>query len=455
MNFMISEALPVLCGTSLTIKFMKRQIRAAILIASFVTGLSAYADPVLIISDGVTSSGAITLTGGSGTYVNPFFDSSWSVVVTTGASKPVFGTATSPNMELAIQATSLGSVNPLTVILSDNNFGPTSGNGNATAQIIGQAFGGTGDVVTFNTYADTNNALAGLTTLLTASGSLAPSLYTSSQTTSLNLAAPYSLTAVVEIAGGQAVSYSLDANFQATNAAPPPCTCANPVLLGTASTMSVLELGAKKVTLSGPSGIAGDVGIGPNGVFESSGSTVVTGIITLDTGATYHPSGTATNGGVVHASLSTQIADALTAAANAAAQPCTFTFPTINATKTITSTGPTNVVCINNLALGGGAVLTLSGSASDIFILNITGNLSMGGASVIKVAGGLVPNNVLINVIGTGPGINVGGGSTINGALLAVSRDLVLSAGVVNGVVISGGNMNITSGEQIRCPCTH
>src|SRR5579862_2619510 len=112
---------------------MKRQkhITTAVLIATLAGSLVAYADPVLIISDGVTTTGAITLTGGSGNYTSASFDSSWSVVVSAGESKPLIGGTSNPNMELSIQATSLGSANPLTIILSDNNFGPTSGSQNA------------------------------------------------------------------------------------------------------------------------------------------------------------------------------------------------------------------------------------------------------------------------------------------------------------------------------------
>jgi hypothetical protein len=179
-------------------------------------GLRAEADPVLIVSDGVNSSGVITLTGGSGTYVNEDFSGSWSVVITTGESKPVIGSATSPNMELDIVATSLGSTNPLTVTLSDNNFGPIAGN-NLVAQFIGQAFGGVGDVLTFNTYSDANNSLAALTSPLTTSGNMTPDSggqYLSTTTNSVSLSGPFSLSEVVRLGGAQAATYSLSVNLQ-------------------------------------------------------------------------------------------------------------------------------------------------------------------------------------------------------------------------------------------------
>jgi hypothetical protein len=202
---------------------MKEQIRTAVLVTSLIAGLAAHADPIISISDGVTSTGPITLTNnGSGTFSTSAFDGSWSVVVVAGESKPLIGSANSPNMELNIQATSLSSANPLTVIFSDNNFGPTSGNNNVTAQFNGQAFGGAGTPVTFSTYLDTNNALGALTTLLTTSGAMSPNIYTSTVTSNLSQTGPYSLSEVVTIPGNTPATYSLLANLQGSNQ---PCVC--------------------------------------------------------------------------------------------------------------------------------------------------------------------------------------------------------------------------------------
>ena len=130
----------------------------------------------------------------------------------------------------------------------------------------------------------------------------------------------------------------------------------------------------------------------------------------------------------------------------------TATFATSNTGGTINSTGPVTVVCVKDINLGGGKTLTLSGSASDIFVVNITGSISMGGGNRIR-ASGLPPSNVLYNVIGAGQNIVIGGASVVDGALLTIGRNLDLSAGFVNGSVTSKGNINIGSGEQIPCPC--
>ncbi len=201
---------------------MKPRVQTVVLITSLLTGFAACADPVLTVSDGVTSSGPITLTGGSGFFSTASFDSAWNVVVAAGASKPVIGSASSPNLELNIQATSAGAGKTLTITLSDNGFGPTAGNFNA--QLVGQPLSGSGDVVNFNTFYDANNTLSALTTALTTSGSVTPvgNQYLNNQSGSLNQAGPYSLTSVVTIAGNTAATYSLLANLQGSNQ---PCTC--------------------------------------------------------------------------------------------------------------------------------------------------------------------------------------------------------------------------------------
>src|SRR6059058_2463635 len=96
--------------------------------------------------------------------------------------------------------------------------------------------------------------------------------------------------------------------------------------------------------------------------------------------------------------LTTKISDALPDKVSVLPPPRLMSF-----THT-TVTGPVTVVCVKDINLGGGKTLTLSGSASDIFVVNITGSISMGGGSRIR-ASGLPPSNVLYNVIGAGHNI--------------------------------------------------
>src|ERR1700743_480252 len=123
-------------------------LKFAALGALLIVSAPAFADPVIIISDGVTSTGPITLAGGSGTYFSGNFDNSWDLVVAAGQSKPGEGSVQDPNMELSITAHSLGSVNALTLIFSDNNFGPTTAS--MTASFSGHPIAGRGDLTSFD-----------------------------------------------------------------------------------------------------------------------------------------------------------------------------------------------------------------------------------------------------------------------------------------------------------------
>ena len=201
---------------------MKKQIlKTAIFIAALTTSLAAYAVPTMIVTDGVVSSGPITTPGGgSVVYVNPAFGSSWSVVITAGTTKPLFGSATSPNMEIDIQATATGAspVHDLTVVFSDTDFGPTSGRFSAlmTGQAVAPSPGGT---VTFDTYFDVDNNVAAATSALTVSGGVQGPLYNFLDQGGFIAGAPYSLTEVVTISGTPAASYSLGANLQSLSLA--------------------------------------------------------------------------------------------------------------------------------------------------------------------------------------------------------------------------------------------
>jgi len=76
------------------------------------------------------------------------------------------------------------------------------------------------------------------------------------------------------------------------------------------------------------------------------------------------------------------------------------------------------------------------------------------------VSGGVLPNAVLYNIIGSGGQVafSGGGGGTgcckaiVDGTLLAPNRKIALSPGLVNGQVISGMDISIVSGASARCP---
>ena len=193
-------------------------LKTAISVAALTVSLAAYGDATITISDGIVTATATVNSNGVGVYINPTFSSAWSAVIVSATTKPSTGSASNPNLELDVSATSLTGA-PLTITFSDNNLGPMSGTFNA--RLDGHAFNGTGCTVSYNTYYETGGDEKVPTTLLTASGNLS-SPYGSTAISPTISANAFSLTQVITIAGDCAASYSLAANLQANS--PPPLT---------------------------------------------------------------------------------------------------------------------------------------------------------------------------------------------------------------------------------------
>lgn len=231
-------------------------------------------------------------------------------------------------------------------------------------------------------------------------------------------------------------------------------SCANPAV-GSASNCTVLEMAGTTVSITGPSSVDGSVCVAQKGTLSMSGSAKVSEFAELATGARFSRSGSAVVvGGVnTNVNLSSQINDAQNVSTSAAGMCSSFS-GSVTGTQTITGSGSADVVCLQNLKLSGGSVLTLTGPSGTTFIINVSGTFALTGASKIVVSGAVQPKDVLINVIGTGGDAALTGGSALQGTLLAPRRKIDVSASFVTGQVISNQNIAITSGGQINCSCT-
>ena len=200
---------------------MKELIVVAVALGALAVAGSALAVPTLTISDGAATATVMSPTGVVN-YQNTNFDGgAWSVVIVSAETKPALGSPCNPAMDLNIQATSLGTPNRnLHISWSDSGFGPPPSN--IVAKITGRVNLGTGQNVTYNTYYDAGNVTGATNTLLTASGVLAPPIYSSTNTSSGGAITQtlYSLTQVVTIGSGAGAggSYTLDASLSATSA---------------------------------------------------------------------------------------------------------------------------------------------------------------------------------------------------------------------------------------------
>lgn len=130
---------------------------------------------------------------------------------------------------------------------------------------------------------------------------------------------------------------------------------------------------------------------------------------------------------------------------------------TANINLTINGTGAANplnqpiVLKLSDFVLNeaGGTQLTLVGTATTKFIIDVSGQFSLANSSDIILSGGLLASNVIFNARATS-GAGLGGGSTLKGILVANKGVASLSgASIVTGQVI-GKSIALSGASKIR-----
>jgi hypothetical protein len=251
--------------------------------------------------------------------------------------------------------------------------------------------------------------------------------------------------------------------------------CNSPALadtfgLGTAGpgNWGILETGANQVSISGPGGgitlstgataSQANLGINSGGKLNASSGTIP-GTYYKFTGNSDSGSASGTiasttiSNAAGNATLATAASNATTASANLAGLTANQTFASaITTTTTINATVPgENVI---NLAaginLGNGTTLTLNGSASQSFVINIpAGGITLGSASIL-LTGGVTPANVIFNVTGGNVSLN-GAGGVINWIVMDLEGTVSLTNNnTIFGEVISGNSISMSNNSDVE-----
>jgi choice-of-anchor A domain-containing protein len=233
--------------------------------------------------------------------------------------------------------------------------------------------------------------------------------------------------------------------------------------VGRASRFTVLtygDLNQYDNTVTGPSLIQGNVGIGGNGNFSMSDGTL-NGDLYYHTGAKITFSGPAQHNGTKFANadaiINPALMDAYSLSVKAANDVSTTTYTvtqgtfngtTENGNKDVTLFGGPGKIVLNlqDFVMTGGT-FTLSGTAMTTYIINVGRNFSLNNSSIV-LSGGVMPSHVLFNIKGTGSQVSLNQGTSMKGILLAAQRKVDLSGGKVFGRVFAN-QANITSGGQV------
>ncbi len=209
------------------------------------------------------------------------------------------------------------------------------------------------------------------------------------------------------------------------------------------------------ISNTGTSAITGNIGISPSGASSITGfglvadATNVFSTSSLVTGKIY-----ASNYAVpTPANLTAAVLNMETAYTTAAGRPAGVGASNLNvgggtlsglnfAPGTYTWNTPGNVSITGDI--------TLTGTSTDVWIFQITGNLTMAGAKNVILSGGALPQNVFWQVAG-GAGVSIGAGSHFEGIILAQTQITLLTGASLKGRALAQSAVTL-QGNAITVP---
>ena len=204
---------PALAGWFRAVGWMSRLLAVGLLVA--VSSVQANAAPTISLYDGVNPLITVVDDGPGdhlsvpGTILLQTNVGVWNTVISTVQTKPILGSATDPEMDVNIQATSVAA-GSLRVVFSDNSFGPATGT--LHANVTGNVITGAVSTVSYNVFGDPANVVGATTVLIASTGTR--SLPTGATAYGpLALGAPFSLTQVLQLLASGATSINADASL--------------------------------------------------------------------------------------------------------------------------------------------------------------------------------------------------------------------------------------------------
>ena len=199
-------------------------------------------------------------------------------------------------------------------------------------------------------------------------------------------------------------------------------------------------------TLSSGANIWGDVAFAGSGKSNLSGTGSIRGAaVSQSSGSMVKSSTFGITGGTFNnrdAHLSQGASDAIAASNFAAGLSASGGgYPTtINQNTSLSLSGAANqtvVLQLSDFVLSGTAALTLQGTATTTYIINVTNKFSLSGSSIVQLSGGLTADNVLFNVRNSGDA-TMSSSAVVNGIVLATGRTMKMSgSATVYGQVIA------------------
>jgi choice-of-anchor A domain-containing protein len=188
------------------------------------------------------------------------------------------------------------------------------------------------------------------------------------------------------------------------------------------------------------------------GIFEASGSLVTNGTTTIHVGTSSSKGNLGLGPNVSHSyngtntfSVNNLNSTAALAVTSAASQASSLTANGALHGSTISGPAGAHVVVVDLSSLNlNNRTLKIQGSASQTFIINVSGGLTTSGTSSILLSGGVTAHDVLFNV---GGAISTSGTSTLHGTFLDVANSINTSGTTVVYGSLIGADAITTNGS--------
>ena len=200
---------------------------------------------------------------------------------------------------------------------------------------------------------------------------------------------------------------------------------AQTISLGTGS-YGVFEESGGTFDLSGASKITGNVELGPSATLSKDQSSSISGSTTS-----------------IAAGGSTTISSPNPISYNSGFS--------VSSAKTVILTGAAGVNVYNitgSMTLSGASTLEISGAANETFVFNVSNGLSFAGASSMLLKG-VNASQIIFNV--TGGNVAIGGASTASGTFVDQhGTETVSGASTVTGALVSGGTITVEGASTVK-----
>jgi choice-of-anchor A domain-containing protein len=244
--------------------------------------------------------------------------------------------------------------------------------------------------------------------------------------------------------------------------AEPAGSSAGTINLGQADNYVVLQYNASgsgqtQFSISGGSTVlSGPLGSAANTKVNFSGNPPTGPLYqsTINTGGDNYNGLTPITGAAVNSQLAQAVSDAINASIAASALTPTKTISTvINGGQTFTGNGGVNVIDLTaGINMTGASGITISGSASDVFIINVSSQFVSNNGTSVTLTGGVTASDILWNYLGTSDASFTGGGlpQTWDGTVLSPNAKISAHDRTFNGALIAGNDISITSNPVVN-----